>query len=150
MFTSWGPYRSSVWKIYQDLKQNEILSYNLIATGSGFGYLLDVLGVLANKIEKTSEYTIPNINIYYTVRCNAVHDHFRNEVEILLRAIKCRGTANISFNWYVTTETSRKQFNEDKMENLGSHMIITKKGKLYISVLSLMLKLKGKFIIVES
>ena len=96
----------------------------MIATGSGFGYLLDVLGVLANKIEKTSQYSIPNINIYYTVRCDALREHFQNEVETLLRKVKIKGTANVSFYWYAT---SGKGSND---EDSTKELIITKQGKI--------------------
>ena len=97
----------------------------MIATGSGFGYLLDVLGVLANKIEKSSQYSIPDINIYYTVRCDALRQHFQSEVESLLRKVKSKGTANVSFYWYATS--GGKGCNQ---EESSQALIITKEGKI--------------------
>lgn len=99
----WGPYRSAVCQIYADLERNEKTSFLLLASGSGFGYLLDVLSVLANKnFKKNDGVKIPNIQIHYTVACIGVYQNFVQEVQHHINVIKERKTAKVTFTWYST------------------------------------------------
>ena len=111
-FHTWGPYRSSVWKLYNqlvDISDEQLPShYVLLATGSGCGYILDILSCLAYKSEsyqhgsQTSKYN--RIDIFYSVRCRAFYDFLRKPIEDLLKKIKEKKVAAINFNFYVTGE----------------------------------------------
>ena len=83
------------------MKQNEKTSHTLFASGSGFGYLLDALAIIAYKSE-TKPKIIPNIDIHYTVRCASVINQFHERVERLIDEINMNGTVAINFNWYLT------------------------------------------------
>ena len=101
----------------------------MVASGSGFGYLLDVLGTLAYKIEKSEDYRVPSIEVYYTVRCAAFCKQFKEEIESLLKIIEIKQTARVNFHWVVTND----EYNDRrKEERYGTETgpIKTLKGKL--------------------
>ena len=56
---TWGPYRSSVWKLNHLIQESEGMQWPshflLFATGSGCGYLLDVLSCLAHRAQPNFE-----------------------------------------------------------------------------------------------
>ena len=109
-FHVWGPYRSSVWKLYKQLVEvsdgQSPSHYVLFATGSGCGYILDVLSSLAHKselskrgIQRCSNITI---DIFYSVRCKAFYNTLRKPISELLKKIKDKNTATVNFQFYVT------------------------------------------------
>ena len=101
---TWGPYRSSVWKLCNQLTEDQIQSpshYLLFATGSGCGYLLDVLGCLAHR--KKAPFQRSKIDIFYSVRCKAFYYFLRKPIDELLKKIKENNAATINFQFYVTS-----------------------------------------------
>ncbi|XP_022792345.1 uncharacterized protein LOC111331484 isoform X2 [Stylophora pistillata] len=109
-FHTWGPYRSSVWKLYDELTNvtngGSPSHLVLFATGSGCGYILDVLSCLANKYEplqhKSQTCKQTKIDIFYSVRCKEFYEFLRRPIEDLLRKIKEKDVATITFTFYVT------------------------------------------------
>ena len=109
-FHAWGPYRSSVWKLYKQLVDvsdpQSPSHYVLFATGSGCGYILDVLSCLAHKSEplkqgsQSSQKT--KIDIFYSVRCKAFYDFLQKPIDELLKKIKEKNAVTINFRFYVT------------------------------------------------
>ena len=107
-------------KIYRELEGNEQKSFVLFASGSGFGYLYDVVSVLAHDVNLNNTTETPVIKIHYTVRSIEVYNNFANEIQSKLDLINKRGNAKVSFNWYVTTkascqEDSQRTFNDIKL-----------------------------------
>ena len=74
---SWGPYRSSVWELHRQLSEQSKFPCILVGSGSGFGYLMDVLGYLAYQKQMEEGELIPTVDIHFTVRCEAFLKHFR-------------------------------------------------------------------------
>ncbi|XP_068670298.1 uncharacterized protein [Montipora foliosa] len=111
---TWGPYRSSVSRLYDELTEESERGekspahYVLFATGSGCGYLLDVLSSLAYgnrpffQGDSQKDNKRCRIEIYYSVRCQAFFRFFSEPIEELLRKIKAKGNISINFNFYVT------------------------------------------------
>lgn len=107
---TWGPYRSSVWKLYEQIidasDRSSPSHFVLFATGSGCGYILDVLSCLANKYEPSQHKSQTSkqikIDIFYSVRCRAFYEFLRGPIEDLLRKIKEKDVATITFQFYVT------------------------------------------------
>lgn len=77
MLRSWGPYRSSVWELHRQIKESAKFPCLLFASGSGFGYLMDVLSFLAYKKEMEEGELILQLNIHYTVRCEMFLSAYR-------------------------------------------------------------------------
>ena len=114
----WGPYRSSVAKLYHQLvRESEDMGrpshYLLFATGSGCGYLLDILSFLAHTAP--SQRSTPSrkqiaIDIFYSVRSKAFYNFFRKPIEELLKKIKNKNAATVTFQFHVSS--SREELNE--------------------------------------
>lgn len=108
-FRAWGPYRSSVSKLYNQLVSSvpSPSHYVLFATGSGCGYLLDVLSCLAHKTEPPHKGTESGeekrIDIFYSVRCKALYHFLRKPINELLGKIKEKNVASIKFRFYLTS-----------------------------------------------
>lgn len=100
---TWGPYRSSCLQLYQQLKQNRNKQYTLFASGSGFGYLLDVLSFLAYKSPEQNATARPHIDIYYTVSCAQFVECFKEKVDDLVKKVIATKAATVTFQWYVTS-----------------------------------------------
>lgn len=133
----WGPYRSSVWQLHQRLLNpsagTSTSSFLLLASGSGFGYLLDVLGILAYKTnpEKHESKIKPKIDIHYTVRSQAFFAYFKNRTNMLVKKIKEKKIASVTFNCYVTgkvekQETDNDQERESEIDVFNCHLNIEK------------------------
>ncbi|XP_068716302.1 uncharacterized protein [Montipora foliosa] len=111
---TWGPYRSSVSQLYDELTEEaergekSPAHYVLFATGSGCGYLLDVLSCLANGTrpffprESQKDNKRSKVEMFYSVRCQAFFRFFSEPIEERLRKIKAKGNIDISFKFYVT------------------------------------------------
>ena len=114
-FHTWGPYRSSVWQLCNQVaeesdKTRSPFHYTLFATGSGCGYLLDVLSFLAHKTETPHK---PNkIDIFYSVRCKAFYYLMRESIDELLKKIKEKNTAIVNFQFYVTSPAGEEEQHE--------------------------------------
>ena len=107
-FHVWGPYRSSVWNLYRELEDvSDELSpshYVLFATGSGCGYILDVLSFLAYNSRPSHHGSRKiTIDVFYSVRCMAFYKFWRKHIDELLKRIKAKNAASINFRFYVTT-----------------------------------------------
>lgn len=108
-FRTWGPYRSSVSKLYHQLVSNvpSPSHYVLFATGSGCGYVLDVLSCLAHKTEARLRGNEigeeKRIDIFYSVRCKALYHFLRKPIDELLEKIREKNVASINFRFYVTS-----------------------------------------------
>ena len=108
-FRAWGPYRSSVSNLYNQLVSHahSPSRYVMFATGSGCGYVLDVLSCLAYKTEppyKGSQTSKEKkIDIFYSVRCKAVYHYLTKPIDELLKKIKEKNVASINFRFYVTS-----------------------------------------------
>lgn len=80
--------------------------YVLFATGSGCGYILDVLSCLAHKSELSEHGSQTcrkiKIDIFYSVRCKAFYYFLRKTIGELLKKIKEKNTATVNFQFYVT------------------------------------------------
>lgn len=110
---TWGPYRSSVWQLYNQFTQDSDVMqpsshYLLFATGSGCGYVLDVLSCLAHGTQHFPKRGSQNckrdkIEIFYSVRCKAFYDFFRKPIDDLLKKIKEKDIADVNFQFYVTS-----------------------------------------------
>ncbi|KAK2548788.1 hypothetical protein P5673_030931 [Acropora cervicornis] len=119
---TWGPYRSSVSSLYDDIAEElegrtPPSHYVLFATGSGCGYLLDVLSFLAYRAKPHSQQERQSIKrskieIFYSVRCKAFFQYFRQQIEELLRQIKNKDIIDISFQFYVTNPDDQPLRNE--------------------------------------
>ena len=119
----WGPYRSSVWqlqKLLQTPSKFTPSSFLLLASGSGLGYLLDVLGILAYKTDadKNGKKRKLKIDIHYSVRSAAFCKYFQENTNQLLQKIKEKNVALVTFNCYVTGEVKNlEQENEMNVFN---------------------------------
>ena len=110
-FHTWGPYRSSVWNLYKqlvDVSDTQSPSHHvLLATGSGCGYIVDVLSFLAYKSEPFQHESKTNkklkIDIFYSVRCKAFYHFLCKPIDELLQKIKEKNVASINFKFYVTS-----------------------------------------------
>ena len=107
-FHVWGPYRSSVWNLYSQLAdvsdEQSPSHYVLFATGSGFGYVLDVLSFLAYNSQPSHRGSRKiTIDIFYSVRCKAFYNFWRKSIDELLKRIKEKNAASINFRFYVTS-----------------------------------------------
>ena len=109
---TWGPYRSSVWKLNHLIQESEGMQWPsrflLFATGSGCGYLLDVLSCLAYRAQPNFESRSRkkkqmNIEIFYSVRCKAFYHFLRKPIDELLKKIKEKNNVNVTFQFYVTS-----------------------------------------------
>ena len=119
---TWGPYRSSVSSLYDDIAEElegrTLPShYVLFATGSGCGYLLDVLSFLAYRAKPHSQQERQStkrskIEIFYSVRCKAFFQYFRQQIEELLKQIKTKDIIDISLQFYVTNPDDQPLRNE--------------------------------------
>ena len=125
-FHVWGPYRSSVSKLYNQLvdesDEQSPSHHVLLATGSGCGYILDVLSFLAYNLELIHQgsQTSKNrkIDIFYSVRCKAFYHFLRKPVEELLKKIKEKNAASINFRFYVTSPEE----DEREDDTTGTHI----------------------------
>ena len=116
-FHAWGPYRSSVWRLYKQLVDvsdpHSPSHYVLLATGSGCGYILDVLSCLAHKSELSQQGERKvKIDIFYSVRCKAVYHFLWKPIDELLKKIKEKNLVTINFQFYVT---GAEEQGEDEM-----------------------------------
>ena len=125
---TWGPYRSSVSQLYDDIAE-ELESrrspshYVLFATGSGCGYLLDVLSFLAYRAkprfhQERQSTKRSKIEIFYSVRCKAFFQYFRQQIEELLSQIKSKDIIDISFQFYVTNPDDQPLRNKTEETHL--------------------------------
>ena len=109
---TWGPYRSSVRQLSNQLiEETEGMQspshYLLFATGSGCGYLLDVLSCLAYRTQpsfhcESQRNKHTKIDIFYSVRCKAFYNFLRKPIDERLRKISDKNTATLTFKFYVT------------------------------------------------
>ena len=81
--------------------------YLLFATGSGCGYLLDVLSCLAYRTQpsfqcESQRNKHTKIDIFYSVRCKAFYNFLCKPIDELLRKISDKNTATVTFKFYVT------------------------------------------------
>ena len=128
-FHIWGPYRSSVWQLHNRLlyPSNEAQSlphFLLLASGSGFGYILDVLGILAHKTSSKKHCrgtAKPKVDIYYTVRYQALCQFFQSYTRELLIKIKQNNTATVTFNCYVTGKNDNQNTNNNQEQDTDIH-----------------------------
>ncbi|XP_057311384.1 uncharacterized protein LOC130649170 [Hydractinia symbiolongicarpus] len=123
LITAWGPYRASCFHLYQQLKQNRKKCYTLFASGSGLGYLLDVLSFLAYKSSKRDAAERPHLDMYYTVSCAQFTDYFHEKVENLIKEVVFVQTATVSFHWSITAE---KKGNFPKVDRTDSAVTFTR------------------------
>ena len=122
----WGPYRSSVWKLHKqmvDVTAGKSPShFVLIATGSGCGYILDVLSCLAHKSELSEHgsqtFRKIKIDIFYSVRCKAFYYFLRKTIGELLKKIKEKNTATVNFQFYVTGAAEREELEEGEDDDI--------------------------------
>ncbi|KAJ7382880.1 hypothetical protein OS493_032253 [Desmophyllum pertusum] len=118
-FHAWGPYRSSVWKLYNQLVSDgqSPSHYVLFATGSGCGYVLDVLSYLAYKSKPSQHGSQTSqkikIDIFYSVRCKTFYYLLRKPIGELLQKIKEKNAASINFQFYVTGAAMDEEDGED-------------------------------------
>ena len=115
-------YRSSVSPLYDDLAEElegrqPPFHYVLFATGSGCSYLLDVLSFLAYRAkpllqEERQRTKRSKIEIFYSVRCKAFFQYFRQQIEELLGQIRTKDIIYISFQFYVTISDGQQLRNE--------------------------------------
>ncbi|KAJ7355034.1 hypothetical protein OS493_028242 [Desmophyllum pertusum] len=116
-FHAWGPYRSSVWTLYNklvDVSDGQPPShYVLFATGSGCGYVLDVLSCLAYKSKPSQHGSQASqqikIDIFYSVRCKAFYHFLRKPIGELMKKIKEKNAATINFRFYVTNPEEEEE-----------------------------------------
>ena len=121
---TWGPYRSSVWQLHKRLLRPSDTAHHsphflLLASGSGFGYLVDVLGILAYKVSNNKHcqgQAKPRVEIHYSVRSLAIYHFFKSYVNNLLKNIQDKNTALVTFNCYVTGEEEIQKVNKDDTE----------------------------------
>ncbi|XP_078378687.1 uncharacterized protein LOC144661740 [Oculina patagonica] len=116
-FHAWGPYRSSVWRLYNQLVGPQSPSHHvLLATGSGCGYILDVLSFLAYHSEPSQHGSQAGkklkIDIFYSVRCQAFYHFLRKPIDELLKKIKEKNVASINFRFYVTSPEEEEGEND--------------------------------------
>ena len=115
-------YRSSVSPLYDDLAEElegrqPPSHYVLFATGSGCSCLLDVLSFLAYRAkphfqEERQSTKRSKIEIFYSVRCKAFFQYFRQQIEELLGQIRTKDIIYISFQFYVTISDGQQLRNE--------------------------------------
>ena len=95
---TWRLYRSSVCQLSDQLVIQEAEGiqspshYLLFATGSGCGYLLEVLSCLAYRTQpsfqcKSQRKKHIKIDIFYSVRCKACYNFLRKPIDDFLRNI---------------------------------------------------------------
>ena len=128
---AWGPYRSSIYHLYQQLviKEPEENHFVLMACGSGFGYLMDAMGILAFKHLPKSEKHIPTVDIHFSIRCRTFLEYMRPDIEHLMKLIKDKNSANVSFTVYVTENEKDFATNVEKLQSSDSgNKIGVKKG----------------------
>ena len=100
----WGPYRSSSNELYKELLLNETPSFVLFGSGSGFGYISDVLSILAYRIRENKNNLIPSVQIHYSARTAGLLYNFSKEVQEKLEVINEKNIASIKFQWYLTSD----------------------------------------------
>lgn len=91
--------------------------YIVFGSGSGFGYILDVLGILAYRLEKQKQRT-PKVGIHFTIRSESFKISFQKEVENLLSIIIRKNTAEVDFHWYITSKAAAANTNNNN-ENVS-------------------------------
>jgi hypothetical protein len=99
VFEAWGPYRSSTYGLFRELQDDPSESYMLLASGSGMGYILDVLGHLA---AKRNGAKAPQFDIIYITRSTSLFQFVIGQAAKMLKVINQSENATVTMNAFLT------------------------------------------------
>ena len=93
-----------MYRLHQELvlKEPEEKYFTLLAAGSGFGYIMDVLGILAHKYTPPAVNMVPHVDIHFAIRCRAFIRYMAPEIDEMMELIHSKQSAHVNFNVYIT------------------------------------------------